>query len=53
MMNEELETTFIVLQTMWDFWILCCFAFFISVTISYLATYVWTEEQILDFLNKK
>jgi len=50
---NELETTFIVLQTLWDFFLLCGFALFISVVISYLATYVWTEEQIVDFLNKR
>jgi len=53
MTNHDLDTTFIVLQTFWDLFLLLGFAVFISVTIAYLSTYVWTEEQIESFLNKR
>ncbi len=52
MMNEELETTFIVLQTLWDLFLICTASVAVSIAISYIATLVWTEEQIENWLNK-
>ncbi len=44
--------TFIVLQVFWDMFLILIAATVASITISYLASIFFTEEQITNFLNK-
>ena len=36
---NELDTTFVVLQTIWDFWIICCLSFIFSVIFANLVKF--------------
>ena len=49
---NDLETTFIVFQTLWDFFLICTASVAVSIAISYIATFIWTQEQIENWLNK-
>ena len=52
-MTNDLQTAFIVLQTLWDFFLLIGFTLATSVVIAYISTYVLSEEEIEKFLNKR